>query len=113
MLMLLVIPASAQQLSEAEKINRLISYVEKLDNVVFIRNGSEYTAAQAARFLREKHKRKKDEVRTAKDFILKCASVSSTSGQYYQVKFPDGKIVNTQELLVKELVRIEKDIAKK
>lgn len=112
-MLLFVIPASAQQVSEAEKINKLISYIEQLDNAVFIRNGSEYTSAQAAKFLREKHKRNKDNVKTAKDFILKCASISSTSGKHYQVKFPDGRIVNTQELLVNELVRIEKEIAKK
>ena len=111
-MMLFVIPASAQQLSETEKINKLISYVEKLDKAVFIRNGSEYTPAQAARFLREKYKKNIKKVQTAKDFIVVCGSISSTTGNPYQVKFSDGKTVNTQELLVKELVRIEKQAKK-
>lgn len=112
LMMLFVIPASAQQLSETEKINMLIVYVEKLDKVVLLRNGSEYTPAQAAKFFREKHKRNTDRVKTAKDFIAICASASSTTGNPYQVRFADGKVVNTQDLLVKELLRIEKACTK-
>lgn len=97
----------AQVLTEEQKIQSLIAYLEGLDKAVFIRNGEEYTSKQAGRFLREKWKRKADKVKTAKEFIIQCASYSGTSGKPYQVKLPDGKIVNTQELLAKELMRIE------
>jgi hypothetical protein len=99
--------ASAQALSEEQKIQSLITYMEGLDKAVFIRNGDEYSAKQAGKFLREKWKRKADKIKTAKDFIVTCGSISSTSGKPYQVKFADGTLVNTQDLLVKELARIE------
>lgn len=110
--LLLTIYAGAQTLSEDQKIQNLIAYVEGLDKAVFIRNGEEYNPKQAAKFFREKWKRKSDKVKTAKDFILHCASVSSTTGKPYQVRLSDGKTVNTQELLVKQLIVIEQACAK-
>lgn len=105
-LLLLGVSASAQTLSEDQKISALLTYVEHLDNAVFIRNGKEYDNKQAAKLMSEKLKRKRDKVKTAKDFISECASYSSSTGKPYEVKL-DGKQMTTQELLVKELVRME------
>ena len=113
LLLLTGVPAGAQTLTEEQKIQNLIAYVEGLDKAVFIRNGDEYSSKQAARLMREKWKRKADKVKTAKEFIIQCGSYSGTSGKPYQVKLPDGKIVNTKDLLVQELVRIEASCAPK
>lgn len=93
--------------TEAQKIQLLITYVEQLKGVTFIRNGDEHSAKDAAKFFRKKFDRKKAEIKTARDFISKCASVSTTSGKPYQIKFADGKVMTTEEVLNKELVRIE------
>jgi hypothetical protein len=94
--------------TEAEKIQMLITYVEQLKDAKFIRNGDEHTAKEAAKFFRKKLDRKEKEVKTARDFIAKCASVSTTSGKPYEIKFANGKILTTAEALTKELERIEK-----
>ncbi len=43
-----------KRLTEQEKIERLIAAVESLQGATFLRNGSEYSPAEAARHLREK-----------------------------------------------------------
>lgn len=89
--------ASAQQDSgEAAKIQYLIGSVESLQGVVFIRNGSEYDARQAAEHLRLKLKRAGNRIKTAEEFIRLCASRSSLSGEAYRLKSPDGKTVDAE-----------------
>jgi hypothetical protein len=94
-------------LSEKEKIEALIKHVEGLSDAVFIRNGSEYDAKTAAKFLRGKWDREPD-IKTAKEFIDKLASASSTSGKPYLIRFKDGKEVKSGDYLKAELARIEK-----
>lgn len=97
------------KLTEEEKINKLIDYVRNLKGAVFIRNGSEYTPAQAADHLAMKRKKGGNKIKTAVQFIVYCASKSSVSGKDYMVKMADGKMVKTLDLLVEELKRIEKE----
>jgi hypothetical protein len=59
----------------------------------FIRNGKEYEGKAAAAHLRTKLERAGDRVKTVDDFIDGIASRSSTTGEQYQVKKPDGKTV--------------------
>ena len=73
------------------KIEALISHIQGLENATFVRNGSEYSAANAAKFLRAKWERNDKEVKTATDFIAKVASASGTSGKPYVIRFKDGK----------------------
>src|SRR5262245_32882386 len=78
--------------SEKEKIEALIKHVEGLKDAVFVRNGTDYDAATAGRFLRGKWDQAAG-VKSAKDFIDKVGSVSSTSGKPYLIRFKDGKEV--------------------
>lgn len=94
-------------LSEAQKIEKIIQYVEHLDGCKFIRNGTEYEPKDAAEHLRLKWKKGGKENMTAKDFIDKLASQSSMSGKPYQVKWKDGKVYVIKPFLVRELARIE------
>ena len=97
-----------QNNNEEEKIDKLILFIEK-SNAVFIRNGNEYEAKEAADHLRMKRKKKKagNKVKTAKDFINLIASKSYMSGEAYKMKFSNGSINNTRDMLYNELRKLE------
>lgn len=94
--------------SEQHKIEALIQHVEHLQDAVFIRNNKAYSATTAAKFLRGKWEDKQDEIKTAKDFIEKVASVSSTSGQLYRLRFKDGREMPSGAYLGTVLQQLEK-----
>jgi hypothetical protein len=71
--------------------------------VVFLRNGSEYDARQAAEHLRLKLKRAGSRVRTAEEFIRLCASRSSISGEAYRLRFPDGRTIDAGQFFHERL----------
>ncbi len=96
-----------QNFSEEQKIEKLINYIEKSE-ALFIRNGTEYPAKEAADHLRMKRKKAGNKVKTAKDFIDLIASKSSMSGEAYQMKFKNGAIINTRDMLNNELRKIDK-----
>ena len=75
---------------EARRIERLISAVERSTDHRFIRNGVDYDASTAARFLRAKWAYVGDRVRTAEDFIREVGTQSGTTGNRYRVRGPDG-----------------------
>ncbi|MDH1010916.1 DUF5329 domain-containing protein [Pseudomonas nicosulfuronedens] len=81
------IDAKAQQ-----EISQLLGFVEH-SGCQFIRNGSEYPAAEARKHLQKKldYLENKDLVSSAEDFIERAATKSSMSGQRYQVDCPTGK----------------------
>jgi hypothetical protein len=93
-------------LSETQKIESLITSIENLKGAVFIRNGSEYSAEQAAHHLRMKWDKAGSRVKTAEDFIEKCASESSMSGEKYQIRFANGKTEYSQDYFNEELRKI-------
>lgn len=86
--------AWAGELSERQKIEALLESLKNIPDAVFVRNGTDYTADQAADHLRRKLAAAGQRVKTAEDFIACCASGSSISGEPYRIKFSDGHIVN-------------------
>jgi Family of unknown function (DUF5329) len=92
---------------EQNRIERLIHFVETQKDMKFIRNGTEYTCAEAAKFLRGKLESMGGEVTTAREFIERIATKSSMSGQPYHVKFADGKLIPAAQFLSDELKRME------
>lgn len=94
-------------LAESQKIEALIRHVESLKDAKFVRNGVEYDAPAAGQFLRGKWKTQEAEIKTAKDFIDKVASVSSTSGKPYLIQLADGREVKSGEYLAGELKKLE------
>jgi hypothetical protein len=92
--------------SESQKIEQLIASVQNLKGAVFIRNGTEYGGAQAADHLRMKWKKAGGRVKTAEDFIRLCASGSYLSGKKYQIRFADGRIVDSEQFFHEELKKI-------
>ncbi|MEP6873996.1 MAG: DUF5329 family protein [Burkholderiales bacterium] len=92
---------------EQSRIERLIHFVETQKDMKFIRNGTEYTCTEAAKFLRGKLDSMGGEVTTAREFIERIATKSSMSGQPYHVKFADGKLIPAAQFLGEELKRME------
>ena len=94
--------------AEKQKIEALIAGVEGLKEATFIRNGSEYSSANAAKFLRGKWSYHTDEIHTSEEFIAKAATVSGTSGKPYLIRFKDGKTVPCGDYLRSALHKLEK-----
>lgn len=92
---------------EQSRIDRLIRFVETQQSMTFIRNGTEYSSADAGRFLRGKLETMGREVTTAREFIERIATKSSMSGRPYQVKFADGRTMLASQFLADELKRLE------
>jgi hypothetical protein len=85
------------ELSERQKIEALLDLLKAIPGAVFVRNGTDYTADQAVEHLRRKLTAAGSRVKTAEDFIACCASGSSTSGEPYRIKFPDGRIMKSAD----------------
>ena len=105
----LCVRAAEETLTEKQKIETLIKNVENLKDAKFVRNDSEYGAKMAGSFLRGKWQAHEKEVKTATDFIDKLASVSSTSGKPYVIRFKGAPEVKCGEYLKEELKKLEKD----
>jgi hypothetical protein len=109
-LLICLTPAAAQNdapTTETQKIESLISHVESLNEAKFIRNGVAYDAKTAGQFLRGKWKAQESEIKTARDFITKAASTSSTTGQSYLIRLSDNREIKSSEYLTAELEKLE------
>ena len=91
---------------ETQKIEKLLLFIEKSD-AAFIRNGSEYGSLEATKHLRMKLTKAGNKVKTAKDFIDLIASKSYMSGEPYKMKFKNGTVINTRDILYNELRKLE------
>ena len=81
---------AAPSAREKQRIDALIAAVEK-SGLIFIRNGSEHSAADAASHMRLKFNNAGNRISTAEQFIDYLASKSSITGAPYYLKFPDGR----------------------
>ena len=100
--------AQALDAGEKQKIETLIKQVRALKDARFIRNGSSYSADNAATFLSRKWQANESNVKSARDFIDKVASFSGTSGKPYLIRFNDGREIKSREFFLAELRKIEK-----
>ena len=111
LLIFLVAPSFLQSqhlpATEKQKIEALIKQVGDLKDAKFVRNGTVYEPATAVRFLRGKWDANASDVKTARDFIDKVATMSGTSGKPYLIRFKDGKEIPSREFLLAELKKIE------
>jgi hypothetical protein len=72
---------------ERQKIEKLIDHVKELKDTVFIRNGVEYDAVTAAKFLKGKWDANAGQIKSAREFVEKAATASSTTGKPYLIRF--------------------------
>ena len=92
--------------SENEKIEALIAHVEGLKQAKFVRNGVEYDARIAGKFLRYIWHENKAKVQTADDFI-RVEATASGAGNPYLVRFPDGRESKSRDYLHELLKKME------
>ena len=102
-----VLHAQSAAPNERQKIEALIKFVSEMNGAKFVRNGSTYDA-KAATFLRLKWGANDSEVKTARDFIDKIATLSGTSGKPYVIRFEDGSEMTSRDVLLAALNKIEK-----
>ena len=103
-------PATRPTLTEPQKIEALLARVADAAGLVFIRNGSEHSADEAADHLRSKWESAggpEDPKATARDFIEHVGSQSSLSGREYRVRLPDGREMSSADWLGQQLRDIE------
>jgi Family of unknown function (DUF5329) len=93
---------------ERARIERLLDAVAQRQDIKFIRNGKDYSAAQGADFLRGKFNWNAEKVRTVQDFIEQIGTRSNLSGDPYKVRLADGRVLACADFLRQELRRIEK-----
>ncbi|MGC3965630.1 MAG: YfeK family protein [Rhodocyclaceae bacterium] len=84
--LLLASPALALSAREEARVNAMLAALEKRTDLVFIRNGEKYNAADAVAHLKLKLSRTRDRLDTAEEFIDKVASSSSMSGEPYTIQ---------------------------
>lgn len=87
------------------EINELIESIEQ-SNSVFIRNGEEYQAEEAAQHLRRKWENAGDRITSAEQFIRYVASKSSLSGEPYRIRDQNHRETLAKEWLEAELAKI-------
>jgi hypothetical protein len=100
--------ASARELSENDKIEKLILSLGGIEGATFIRNGQAHTVDEAIAHLRAKWEWKKSEIKTAEDFITLIGSRSSTTGKQYVIRHSYGSEITSEQWFRGELQIIEK-----
>lgn len=101
------------EMTEQAKIESLISTIESLSDATFVRNGSEYNAKNAAKFLRGKWDANRKDIHTARDFIDKAATKSSTTGKPYMIRPKGAAEISCAAFLNTALKKIESTPAAK
>jgi hypothetical protein len=102
----LVQTETQKELTEAQKIDKLIAYVE-VTEAKFVRNGTEYSGVDAAKHLRMKREKAGKKITTARQFIDYLASKSSMSGEPYLMKFKNGNTLPVRDILYHQLKKLE------
>lgn len=96
--------AHALSPNEEARISAMLDALERQTDMIFIRNGSEHSAAQAAAHLRLKLDKTRNRLESAEQFIDKVASSSSMSGKPYMVRLP-GKPEETANSFLHRLLQ--------
>ncbi len=92
--------------TETDKIEALISHIEGMKQARFVRNGKEYDAKIAGRFLRYLWNANEEDIETAEDFI-RVAGTASGAGIPYLVRFQDGRESKSRDYLTDQLKKLE------
>jgi Family of unknown function (DUF5329) len=94
--------------AEMVRIERLLTHIGTQHDMRMVRNGEVYDPSMAVSFLRRKLSSMGDDIKTAEEFIDRIATRSSTTGQLYWVRLPNGHDVPAGDFLRVELARLDK-----
>ena len=99
----------AQGLPAAEKakIESLLAHVGGLQDAKFVRNGKDYDAKTAVKFLRGKWDANEKKIHSASAFIKVAATRSSTTGKPYMIRLKGQTPVPCGEYLAARLKALE------
>jgi hypothetical protein len=97
--------AEGMAADEKARVDGMISHLEGLKDAVFIRNGTEYDAKTAAKFLRGKWESNAGKIKTAEDFIRVAATKSSTTGKPYMIRLKGAKATPCADYLTNLLAQ--------
>lgn len=90
--------------SLSTEVDRLLADVEG-SKCIFIRNGKEHSAADAAAHMRKKRDHFRDQIRTAEDFIRLAGTKSELTGRPYLIRCGGNKPQPTAAWLTRELAK--------
>ncbi len=107
LLVALPLAAAKRPVAEQEKIDWLLSEIERSD-ATFLRNGAEFDGRKAASHLKMKLFWAGKRVQTARDFISGVCSHSEASGKPYEVRFKDDTRRPLEKWLFDRLETFEK-----
>jgi hypothetical protein len=99
--------AAALPASEKNKIESLLSHIAGLTDAQFVRNGKDYNAKNAAKFLRGKWEANEKKINSATDFISVAATRSTTTGKPYLIRLKGQSAKPCGDYLLAELRKIE------
>ncbi len=99
----------AREASEQARIDFLIHGVETSSGIRFIRNGSEYDGAAAAKHLRMKLDYAGKRLKTAEDFVKYCATESSLTHQKYKIRLADGTTTEAATYFLAKLREFDRE----
>jgi hypothetical protein len=91
----------------AAEIKYLLTSVENSKGK-FIRNGDEHSGKDAAGHMKKKYDHFKKQIKTAEDFVEKCATKSELSGKVYKIKEADGTMVDSKAWMLARLAEYRK-----
>jgi hypothetical protein len=93
--------------AEKTKIEALLAHVGGLDDAKFIRNGKDYDATSAVKFLRGKWQANEKKIHSAARFISVAATRSSTTGKPYLIRLKGDAPIPCGEYLAARLKMLE------
>lgn len=94
---------------EKAKIEALLAHVGGLADAKFVRNGKDYDAKSAVKFLRAKWEANEEKINTASDFIALAATRSSTSGKPYLIRLKGKEPCPCADYLNAQIRKLEKE----
>jgi hypothetical protein len=98
--------AAPSEVAQTE-IEHLFTTVQN-SKAKFMRNGDEHSGKDAAGHMKKKYNHFKKEIKTAEDFIEKCAAKSELSGKAYNIKEADGTVVDSKDWFLARLADYRK-----
>lgn len=93
--------------AEKTKIEALLTHVGGLDGAKFIRNGKDYDANDAVKFLRGKWEANTRKILSAADFIAVAATRSNTTGRPYMIRLKGASPAPCAGYLTTQLRKLE------
>ncbi len=88
--------------AQRQEVEHLLVFI-KNSACVLNRNGTDYPAEEGLQHIKKKYDYFRDDIKNTEDFIALAATKSTMSGEYYKVKCPGKKTINTQHWLLSEL----------